>query len=37
MGMGEAKYKKLTKAQIGHFVKSGVPPKKVLAEFTVSK
>lgn len=37
MGIGEKKLKKLTKPLLGHFVKARVPPKKVLAEFKVSK
>lgn len=37
MGSGQANYKKISKPQMGHFIKSGVPPKKYLAEFTVSK
>lgn len=37
MGIGEANHKRIPKALLGHFVKSGVPVKKVLAEFKVSK
>jgi hypothetical protein len=37
MGIGEKRIKKLIKPELGHFLKAKVPPKKVLAEFPVSK
>jgi len=37
MGIGEKKIKKTIKPELGHFLKAKVPPKKVLAEFAVSK
>ena len=37
MGIGEKKIKKTNKAQMGHYLKARVPPKKVLSEFPVSE
>lgn len=37
MGLGETRLKKLTKAELGHFLKAKVPPKQELSEFPVSK
>lgn len=37
MGIGQRNIKKLTKPLLGHYVKAGIPPKKRLAEFKVSK
>ena len=37
LGCGEAKVKRVTKAERGHFAKAKVVPKKTLAEFRVSE
>ena len=36
MGIGEKRIRRANKAQLGHFLKAKVPPKRVLAEFPVS-
>ena len=37
IGCGEKKVKKTTRPMLGHFIKHGVPPKKDIKEFSVSK
>ena len=37
MGLGDKKIKTTNKAQMGHYLKARVPPKRVLAEFPVSE
>lgn len=37
MGLGQKNMKRITKSLLGHFVRAGIPPKRVLAEFKVSK
>jgi large subunit ribosomal protein L3 len=37
LGCGQKNLKRLRKPEIGHFMKAGVPPKKHLAEFKVTK
>ena len=37
MGFGEKNMKKITKPLLGHYIKAGVPPKRRLMEFRVSK
>lgn len=37
VGSGERNIKRLNKPEIGHFMRAGVPPKRYLSEFKVSK
>ncbi|KRX05030.1 Translation protein, beta-barrel domain [Pseudocohnilembus persalinus] len=37
LGIGDKNLKKITKPEIGHYLKNDLPPKKVLKEFRVSK
>lgn len=37
VGCGESKVKKTTRPLLGHFIKHGVPPKKDIKEFEISK
>ena len=37
IGIGEPNFKKITKSELGHFVKAQVPPKRILSEFKVSR
>ena len=37
IGVGEKRLKAMTKPMLGHYLKSGVPPKRKLAEFKVSE
>ena len=37
IGAGEKSMKRLTKSQLGHYVKARVPPKQILTEFRVTK
>lgn len=37
MGFGEKNMKRITKCMLGHYIKAGVPPKRKLMEFSVSK
>ena len=36
IGIGDPRWKKLNKSQMGHFLKNNIPPKKHMAEFKIT-